>query len=243
MNIGIGGIVSLGGGSSSSGGGGSGIQSINSQTGPAIAIVGVNGIQISSGGNTIVVNAASLSGLIGNSTQSGVLGVNGITVHQIGGNFIVDGAALSGISGSSQCYSQDFVNLSSVTCAHNFGTLNVLTQVFDTSGYVLIPDTIQASNPNTVIVGFNAARSGKIVIHGCSSTGSTSGVNKISQSFTNVSSVTVSHFLGTEDVIVQVRNDAIPPSIILPDSIDMISANALTVSFNSIRSGRITIIG
>lgn len=63
MSIGVGGIVSLGGGSSGSSGSTSGIQSINSQTGPAISFTGVNGITITAGGNQIVVDGAGASGV------------------------------------------------------------------------------------------------------------------------------------------------------------------------------------
>jgi hypothetical protein len=93
MNIGVGGIVSLGGGSSGSSGSGSGIQSINSQSGPTILINGVNGITVTAGGNILTINGASLSGLIGSQTpQSGVIsgGMGGITVIPSGGNFIID---------------------------------------------------------------------------------------------------------------------------------------------------------
>ena len=64
MSIGIGGIVSLGGGSTS-GGSTSGIQSINSQTGPAISFTGVNGIVVTAAGNQIVIDGAGASGAAG----------------------------------------------------------------------------------------------------------------------------------------------------------------------------------
>jgi len=366
MSLGIGGIVSLGGGTGGSGGGsGSGIQSVNSQIGPAIAITGVNGINVTASANVITIDGAGASGTVGSaSSQSGVIGVNGITVDQIGGNFVVNGAALSGLisggvvslvasysatftnvtsgifdhnlgthetivqvyddslpprvifpdevisenlnqigvifnrpqtgrvvihapsgislssgGGSSvslvgvsgvrvipsgansfiisgenisvtsssspsntNCYSQDFTNVSSVTGIHNFGTLNVLTQVFDTNGRVLLPDSIHVSDINTVVVSFNTSRSGKVVVHGCSAP-SSSGVSKFSQSFTSVSSINVSHFMSTQDVIVQVRDNNSPPGVILPDSILVLDINTVNVRFNSIRSGRITIMG
>lgn len=66
MNIGIGGIVSLGGGSSGGSGSTSGITSINGQTGPVIVITGVNGIVVTASGNQILIDGAGASG-----TQSG----------------------------------------------------------------------------------------------------------------------------------------------------------------------------
>lgn len=64
MNIGAGGLISLGGGSSSNSGSSSGIQSLNSQTGPSVLIAGVNGISVSSpASNFILIDASSLSGI------------------------------------------------------------------------------------------------------------------------------------------------------------------------------------
>lgn len=66
--VSIGGIVSVGGGGSSSGGGStSGITSINSQSGPAIIITGVNGISVTANANQILIDGAGASG-----TQSSV---------------------------------------------------------------------------------------------------------------------------------------------------------------------------
>src|SRR5689334_5342016 len=69
MNIGIGGIVSLGGGSSGGSGSTSGIQSINGQTGPAIVIAGVNGIEVTAAGNQILIDGAGASGTTGGTTK------------------------------------------------------------------------------------------------------------------------------------------------------------------------------
>ena len=69
MSLSTGGIVSLGGGTSSGSGGSSGIMSLNSQTGPAITITGVNGVTVSAGGNTITIDGAGASGATGGSTK------------------------------------------------------------------------------------------------------------------------------------------------------------------------------
>lgn len=286
MNIGIGGIVSLGGGSSSSSGGGSGIQSLNSQIGPAISIVGVNGAQVTSGGNLITINLASLSGLIGSNTQSGVVGVNGIVVSQVGGNFVIDGASLSGqtgtISGVSVnavlSYSAEFSNLTSGIFDHGFGTRETIVQIYDDSlpPRVIVPDAIISENLNQIGIIFNAPQTGRIVIHAPSggtiaSSNTTvsiigvsgirvipsgvntfvisgenismSGAGKFSQSFTGVSSVNIPHNLGSEDVIVQVRDSNSPAGVIFPDSIVIVDANIVSVYFNTIRSGRVTVMG
>lgn len=207
MSLG-GGIVRVGGGSGS-GGTTSGIQSINLQTGPSVAITGVNGISVTAGGNLITI----------------------------------DGSGISGGSASGLCYHQDFVNLSSVTGVHNFGTLEVIAQVYDPYGFMLMPNFIRVIDVNTVVVDFNSTRSGKLVILGCGTFVAPSGVNKFSQSFTNISSINVTHNFGTEDVIVQVRDNSSPRKVLVPDDIIMLDPNTVQIIFNTLQSGRLTIMG
>lgn len=60
--VNVGGIVNVGGSSGGGSGSTSGIQSINGQTGPAVVLVGVNGIAITAGGNQILIDGAGASG-------------------------------------------------------------------------------------------------------------------------------------------------------------------------------------
>ena len=112
-------------------------------------------------------------------SQSGVLGANGITIEQIGGNFLVDGSALSGIipsvaSGVAVCRSADFTNQTAITLQHNLDGQDVIVQVHDNNGAVVIPDSITLSDANSVDVTFNRPRTGRVVAIGC-----TSGVGTI----------------------------------------------------------------
>lgn len=183
-----------------------------------------------------VINASS-------STSVTLLGVSGVIVIPSGTNtFIISGEGVSGNS-SSICFSQAFTNATSVTGVHNFNALDVITQVYDENNFVVIPDTIQAVDVNTIVIGFNQPSNGTLVVHGCGSTGSTSGVGKFSQSFSSVSSLNVTHGMNTADVIVQVRNADATPKVVIPDEISIIDVNTVGLRFNSIRSGRVTIIG
>ena len=68
MNLGLGGLISLGGGSSSSGGGSSGIQIINpgNNPGPTVEFVGSNGVEVTSPSpNVILIDGAGASGAAG----------------------------------------------------------------------------------------------------------------------------------------------------------------------------------
>lgn len=153
--VGVGNIVSVGGfGTGGSGGGSSGIQELNGQTGPIVTLVGTSGIVVSPVfPNTIHIGFA----------QSGVVGVNGISVLQIDGNFVVDGSAISGVSSVSK-FSQSFTNITSGTFTHNFNTLDVLVQIYDTDRCLILPDKIIVDNGDQVSVLFNRSQSGKVVI-------------------------------------------------------------------------------
>lgn len=210
--VNVGGIVSVGGPGGGSGST-SGIQSINSQIGPAISIVGVNGATITAGGNVIVVNLASLSGLIGTSIQSGVLGVNGITVQQFGGNFIIDGTALSGL----------------ITPSGGIGGIN---------GQIGPHINIQGVNGITVSV----PSTNNILIDGIalSGVGGSSSNSCYSTTFTNITVATITHSLGTTDIVVNIFDSF--DDLILPDSVHIIDSNSITIRFNSPQSGKVTIL-
>lgn len=85
--VSVGGIVSVGGTGGSGSGSSSGIQSLNSQTGPAIVLVGVNGINVTAGGNIITIDGAGASGVSSGSSKfasdfSSI--VSGVFTHGLG---------------------------------------------------------------------------------------------------------------------------------------------------------------
>jgi hypothetical protein len=90
-----------------------------------------------------------------------VVGASGIYVDIIGQTMtITPGNTLPKIIG------QDFTSVRSVTVSHNLNTSDVIVQVKDSNGYVIIPDDIQSTNVNTVVVTFNNLRTGRITIIG-----------------------------------------------------------------------------
>lgn len=151
--VGVGNIVSVGGFGSSGGNSNSGIQEINGQTGSVITLVGTSGI--------IVTPVAPNQINIGYDA-SGVVGVNGITVEQIGGNFVVNGSSLSGISPTK--FAQSFTDITSGIFTHNFNTIDVLVQIYDSNRHVILPDGIIVENGDQVSVLFNRPQSGRVVI-------------------------------------------------------------------------------
>ena len=57
-----------------------------------------------------------------------------------------------------------FTNQTSVATSHNFGTKNVIVQVYDNNDQVIIPATITSTNANTSTVTFDTSTTGTIVI-------------------------------------------------------------------------------
>lgn len=79
---------------------------------------------------------------------------------------------------------------------------------------------------------------------GTSTSGSSSGVQKYAANFTNITSGTFMHGLGTIDVIVTVYDDNIPREQVIPDRIILDGGiNFTSVLFNRPFSGRIVIVG
>ncbi len=259
MSVGLGSIVSIGGGTGGSGGGsGSGITSINSQTGPAILVNGVNGISVSTGGNVITINGASLSGLITASPGSGITeinsetgpaiqisGINGLVVTQPRPNLILlDVSAISGVSSDNHCYTTTFTNVVEQTFTHGLGTKSIIVQIQDTGDEFITADAITAIDINNVTVRFNTLQSGRLTVVSCGgSAAAASGVTKFAASFLGITSGLFVHGLNTRDVLVQIYDASGPPRQLWPDDIILDTLDAVSLLFNVAQSGRVVIMG
>lgn len=212
MNLGLGGIVSVGG--TASGGSASGIQIINpgNNTGPTVEFQGVNGIQVTSPStNVILINGAALSGTSGGGSNLG-------------------------------CFEQDFMATTSGFFQHNLGTRSLVVQISDNSfpPRAILPDAIIFDTLDALSVLFNAPQAGSITVLTCG-TGAVSGVQKFSQALTGVVAASVVHGLGSEDVIIQIRDTN--QDITIPDRIRILDLNTVLLQFNSSFSGRVVIVG
>ena len=81
--------------------------------------------------------------------------------------FVGDGSALTGITAeiiSSSTVVDSFTDATSKTVTHNLGTRNVITQIYDNDYNVIVPSNIQAATDNTVVVTFQQARTGKVIV-------------------------------------------------------------------------------
>ena len=79
--------------------------------------------------------------------------------------FAGDGSALTGVSVAEATTIVDsFTSQTSVTTTHNFGTKNVLVNVYDSNDAYIIPSSITTTNDNTVTTTFNVSTSGRVVV-------------------------------------------------------------------------------
>ena len=61
-------------------------------------------------------------------------------------------------------FADTFTNTTSYTATHNFGTKNVIVQVYDENDFVIIPQSIELTDTNTAVIGFSSPKSGNVVI-------------------------------------------------------------------------------
>jgi hypothetical protein len=119
------------------------------------------------------------------------------------------------------------------TINHNFNTNKVIVQVSDTSGKVMIPDSIDISTINTAVVSFATAESGVAIVMLGTFDGNDKPNVVYEQEFTNTNSIIVSHNLGYEPIIrTYIDNVEVQPNTIVHDSV-----NQATVTFSESQTG------
>ena len=94
-----------------------------------------------------------------------------ITVRNLVGQAVVassfegDGSSLTNITvDQNATVASNFTGVSSHAVTHNFGTKNVLVQVYDNNDQVIIPASITSTNTNTSTVTFDQASTGIVVV-------------------------------------------------------------------------------
>ena len=188
------------------------------------------------GTSAVLVQAFDASGNVVIPQGSTITSANVVTLSfgaTFTGSVVVVGL---GSTPPPQEYSTSWTNQTSVTVTHNLATTNVFVQVYDTGGNQVIPQHIAITSSNVVTLTFGAFFSGSVVVIGLSS-----GVRQFNASFTNQTSVTVTHGLGTTAVIAQVYdgsgNQAIPQNVAVTD------ANDVTLTFGAAFSGSCLVMG
>ena len=90
---------------------------------------------------------------------------NAVTASAFTGSFTGDGSGLTGISISQTATVSDtFTSVTSSTVTHNFGTKNVIVQVYDNSDNIIIPQSITTSTTSSVDIVLDSATTGRVVV-------------------------------------------------------------------------------
>ena len=111
-----------------------------------------------------LVSALSSSAAVANNSSA-------ITVRNLTGQAVVassfegDGSNLTNITvDQNATVASAFTSVTSHAVTHNFGTKNVLVQVYDDNDQVIIPASITSTNTNTSTVTFDGASTGIVVV-------------------------------------------------------------------------------
>jgi len=81
------------------------------------------------------------------------------------GSFSGDGSNITNITvDAAATVSSTFTNSSSVTVSHNFNTRNILVAVYDDQNNQIIPQNVNTSNLDQVVITLSSAQSGTVVV-------------------------------------------------------------------------------
>ena len=122
------------------------------------------------------------------------------------------------------------------TINHNLTSSYPAITVYDTSGYVIIPQNIQSTSPNQTILTFSYGATGyATAVASGASIGSGGSGNNATQSFSNLSTWTFNHGLGNQAVIVQTFDNSW--NQIIPQNITLVDTTTATITFPTSESG------
>ena len=138
-------------------------------------------------------------------------------------------------------YSQAFTTQTAVTLTHNLGSADVVLACYDGNDKWLAPDgyTITSGDPWDVNVTFTTAQTGRCIVNN----GSGTGISNYSQDFTSQTAVTLTHALGTANLIVNCYDGS--DVALEPDdyAIGSGTPREVAVSFTAAQTGRCVVNG
>jgi len=90
---------------------------------------------------------------------------NAVTASAFTGSFTGDGSGLTNVTiAEVATVSDTFTSVTSSTVTHNFGTKNVIVQVFDNSDNIIIPQSITTSTTSSVDIVLDSETTGRVVV-------------------------------------------------------------------------------
>jgi hypothetical protein len=165
----------------------------------------------------------------GSAIVTGSLYVSGSTIS---GSFVGDGSGITGLTAGGKIHTQSSA-ASTWTVTHNLGVQYPNVTVYNASNEVIIPQTITATDANTLTLTFGSAVAGYAV----------SGIGGIinvqgrttQQYFTAATTWSFAHNLGDRYVSLQAFDDAF--EMMIPTTIRLVDATSSIMLFDSASSG------
>lgn len=122
---------------------------------------------------------------------------------------------------------------------HGLNTSRPLVQVFDTSGYTIIPDYIQSTSNTSVLIGFSVPFNGTAVILRGITEGTAPPNIAYEQTVSEASDTwVINHALGYNPIVQVIVNN----QVVQPLDIVFNSVNTLTVTFSAPKAGTVRCI-
>jgi hypothetical protein len=165
----------------------------------------------------------------GSAIVTGSLYVSGSTIS---GSFVGDGSGITGLTAGGKIHTQSSA-ASTWTVSHNLGVQYPNVTVYNASNEVIIPQTITATDANTLTLTFGSAVAGYAV----------SGIGGIinvqgrttQQYFAAATTWSFAHNLGDRYVSLQAFDDAF--EMMIPTTIRLVDATSSIMLFDSASSG------
>src|SRR6056300_446961 len=178
----------------------------------------------------------------GSAVITGSLYVTGSTIS---GSFAGDGSQLTGITSSITevaTVTDTYSNTTTKSVAHNFGTRNVVVQVYDQDFNVVIPQGISLPDTNTATVTFSTLATGTVVVvkGGHVVQGTASSGNTYKAAISGSSAYTITHGLSEEFPLVQFY-DNVTKQQVLPQTITSVDANQVSITFSTTFAGNVIV--
>ena len=166
------------------------------------------------------------------------------TILNLTGSFTGDGSGLTGISVSEAAtVTNDVTSTTSTSIIHNFDSYNVNVVTYDENRKQVIPESVTLTDENTATVTFCDTFSGTLVAskggHIVSGSLPVSEEATIAETFTDVSTYTVTHNFDTKNILVFVYDDN--DRQILPKFVTTSTNNTVSIEFCENTSGRVVV--
>lgn len=116
---------------------------------------------------------------------------------------------------------------SSWVITHGLGILIPMVQVINSDNKMVQPDEIIFDSTSQLTINFSDPVQGRAII----GVTSESYIETVSVS---ASTWTINHNLGTENILVQVTDDQLPPHMIIPGKIEVTSSNSIEITFSTL---------